>query len=55
MIMCQKDSGKKQAKLNMLLPEKECFLKKKNSSGKKRCENMNNKEEVQNVEWGENG
>ena len=35
MIMCQKDSGKKQAKLNMLSLEKECFLKTKNSSGKK--------------------
>ena len=40
MIMCQKDSGKKQAKLNMLLPEKECFLKKKKTALEKRCENM---------------
>ena len=53
--MCQKDSGKKQAKLNMLSPEKECFLKTKNSSGK-RCEIMKkNKEEVWNMKWGENG
>ena len=37
-ITCQKDIGKKnrpKAKLNMLSPEKEYFLKTKNSSGKK--------------------
>ena len=38
-ITCQKDIGKKnrpKAKLNMLSPEKEYFLKTKNSSGKRR-------------------